>query len=126
MNSEQLSFEALGKEVREPSSRIDTFPAPRGVSRVKLICHEVTSLCPVTGQPDFATITIKYIPDQLCVETKSLKLYLWSFRNRGIFCESLASQIRLQLEEALRPITIDVEAEFTSRGGIVIISGSES
>lgn len=126
MNAEQLSFESLGKEVREPSSRIDTFPAPKGVTRVKLVCHEVTSLCPVTGQPDFATITIRYVPNELCVETKSLKLYLWTFRNRGIFCESLASQIRLFLEESLQPKSIDVEAEFTSRGGIVIISGSGS
>lgn len=79
---------------------------------------EFTSLCPITGQPDFATITIEYIPDQLCVESKSLKLYLFSFRQIGTFYEEIVNRIYSDLFEQLKPRRLLVNGDFTARGGI--------
>lgn len=79
---------------------------------------EFTSLCPITGQPDFARITIEYIPDQLCVESKSLKLFLFSFRNEGSFYEDVTNRIYTDLFELLKPRHLIVVGEFTARGGI--------
>jgi len=79
---------------------------------------EFTSLCPITGQPDFATITIDYIPDQLCVESKSLKLYLFSFRQIGTFYEEIVNRIYTDLFEQLKPRRLVVNGDFTARGGI--------
>lgn len=79
---------------------------------------EFTSLCPITGQPDFARITIEYIPDQLCVESKSLKLYLFSFRNEGSFYEDVTNRIYSDLYELLKPRHLIVVGDFTARGGI--------
>jgi 7-cyano-7-deazaguanine reductase len=89
----ELEFKALGKTVRQPSRVLEIFPKPAGVATVTMESDEVTSLCPVTGQPDWETVTIEYAPDQSCIESKSLKLYLWSFREEGLFCEALAAQI---------------------------------
>ena len=79
---------------------------------------EFTSLCPITGQPDFATITIEYIPDALCVESKSLKLYLFSFRQTGTFYEEIVNRIYTDLSEQLEPKRLVVNGDFTARGGI--------
>jgi 7-cyano-7-deazaguanine reductase len=79
---------------------------------------EFTCVCPRTGQPDFATIRIRYIPDQLCVELKSLKLYLWSFRDQGAFHEDVINQILDDLVEACRPRKMTVIGDFNVRGGI--------
>ncbi|MGE5429959.1 MAG: preQ(1) synthase [Syntrophomonadaceae bacterium] len=79
---------------------------------------EFTSLCPKTGQPDFATITIEYVPEELCVELKSLKLYLQSFRNEGIFYESVTNKILDDLVEATKPRYMHITAAFQVRGGI--------
>lgn len=79
---------------------------------------EFTSLCPITGQPDFARITIEYIPDQLCVESKSLKLFLFSFRNEGSFYEDVTNRIYTDLFELLKPRHLIVVGDFTARGGI--------
>jgi len=79
---------------------------------------EFTSLCPITGQPDFATITIEYIPDQLCVESKSLKLYLFSFRQIGTFYEEIVNRVYTDLFEQLQPRRLVVNGDFTARGGI--------
>jgi len=87
---------------------------------VNLDCPEFTSLCPVTGQPDFATIKIKYIPDKLLVESKSLKLYLFSFRNTGEFHESCVNNILNDLVKLLAPKYIEVRGLFTPRGGIAL------
>lgn len=87
---------------------------------VKLNCFEFTSLCPKTGQPDFATIKINYIPDKYLVESKSLKLYLFSFRNHGDFHEDVCNIIMKDLIELLNPKYIEVLGEFNSRGGISI------
>ena len=79
---------------------------------------EFTSLCPITGQPDFATITIEYIPEKLCVESKSLKLYLFSFRQTGTFYEEIVNRIYTDLSEQLKPRRLLINGDFTARGGI--------
>ncbi len=103
-----------------PTTALDTFPNPRP-GRDYLIhfeCPEFTCLCPITGQPDFATITIAYTPADLCVELKSLKLYLWSFRDQGAFHEAVTNQICDHLVAAIAPRSITVTAKFWVRGGI--------
>ena len=89
----QSDFSVLGKVVKEPCKKLDVFPKPEGVETVVLESDEVTSVCPVTGQPDYETVVIEYAPDTLCIESKSLKLYFWSFRDKGVFCEALAARI---------------------------------
>ena len=81
-------------------------------------CPEFTSLCPKTGQPDFGTIRIRYIPDKLCIELKSLKLYLWSYRNEGAFYEKVVNMILNDLVAACRPRWMEVAGDFNVRGGI--------
>lgn len=88
------------------------------VGEVKIRCPEFTSLCPLTGQPDFATIVIDYQPNKLCVESKSLKLYLGSFRNVGEFHEACIARIAKDLITLLQPASMRVRGEFTPRGGI--------
>jgi len=85
---------------------------------IEMVAPEFTSVCPKTGQPDFGTLTISYIPDRLCVELKSLKLYLQSFRNEGIFYENATNAIFEDLVETLRPRWLRLRAAFTPRGGI--------
>jgi 7-cyano-7-deazaguanine reductase len=100
--------------------RLETFPNP-SPDRDYVIrheCPEYTALCPVTGQPDFGTIIVKYTPDRLCVELKSLKLYLWSFRNEGHYFEQATNQIRDDLVRALHPRRLTVVGRFQVRGGI--------
>ena len=87
---------------------------------VKFNCPEFTSLCPITGQPDFATITISYVPDQLLVESKSLKLYLFSYRNHGDFHEDIVNTIMKDLINVLDPKYIEVVGRFLPRGGLSI------
>jgi len=85
---------------------------------IEIICPEFTSLCPKTGQPDFGTLTFRYIPDQLCVELKSLKLYLQTFRSEGIFYENVTNRILDDLVAVLQPRRMTLVAHFTPRGGI--------
>jgi 7-cyano-7-deazaguanine reductase len=115
-----MEFQALGKHVTAPSKTLETFPKPAHVTRVTMQSDEVTSLCPVTGQPDYETVTIDYEPDALCIESKSLKLYLWSFRQEGVFCEALAAQIASDVFAAARPFRCTVTVEQRPRGGITI------
>lgn len=89
------------------------------------IAPEFTSLCPKTGQPDFATITVEYIPDKLCVELKSLKFYLNSYRNDGIFFESVTNKILDDLVEVTKPRYMLITAEFNTRGGISSVIEAE-
>ena len=104
----------------QPSRELVTFPnpAPDRDYEIRHDCPEYTALCPVTGQPDFGTIVIRYVPDLLCVELKSLKLYLWSFRNEGHFFEQVTNQIRDDLVRALSPRKLKVTGRFRVRGGI--------
>ena len=103
-----------------PSRKLVTFPNPHP-GRDYLIrheCPEYTALCPVTGQPDFGTIIVRYVPERLCVELKSLKLYLWSFRNEGHYFEQVTNLILDDLVKAMKPRRITVIGEFSVRGGI--------
>src|SRR6476659_1114415 len=104
----------------KPSKELETFPnpAPQRDYEIKFDCPEFTCVCPMTGQPDFATIRIEYVPDSLCVELKSLKLYLWSFRNEGGFHEDVTNRILDDLVAAVRPRRLRVEGDFNIRGGI--------
>jgi 7-cyano-7-deazaguanine reductase len=104
----------------EPSRRLETFtnPAPGRDYEIRLEAPEFTCLCPKTGQPDFAVLRIRYVPDQRCVELKSLKLYLWSFRGEGHFHEAVTNRILDDLVALLAPRSMTVEAEFNVRGGI--------
>ena len=113
----------------EPSKALDTFPNPNPERdyEIKIDTPEFTCLCPITGQPDFATIRVDYVPDRLCVELKSLKLYLWSFRNEGAFHEKVTNRILDDLVAALGPRRLTVEADFKVRGGLhtVIVARHE-
>jgi 7-cyano-7-deazaguanine reductase len=104
----------------KPSKRLETFSNPRPARdyEISMEAPEFTCVCPRTGQPDFAIIRIRYIPDQLCVELKSLKLYLWSFRDQGAFHEDVINQILDDLVEACRPRKMTVIGDFNVRGGI--------
>jgi 7-cyano-7-deazaguanine reductase len=102
------------------SARLETFPNPNPNRdyEIDIRCPEFTSLCPKTGLPDFGEIRITYVPDQLCVELKSLKYYLIDFRNRGIFYEQATNQILDDLVGALSPRRMKVVGDFSVRGGI--------
>ena len=117
----------LGREVTQPVRKLEAFPNQHPGRRytVTLVCPEFTCVCPITGQPDFATITIRYIPDQRIVESKSLKLYLWSYRNEGAFHEHVTNQILDDLVEALDPVYCQVTGAFNVRGGISISVDAE-
>ncbi len=103
-----------------PSKRLETFPnpAPERDYRIRMEIPEFTCLCPMTGQPDFATLTLEYVPDRACVELKSLKLYVWSYRGEGAFHEAVTNKILGNLVRATRPRYMRLEAKFNVRGGI--------
>jgi 7-cyano-7-deazaguanine reductase len=103
-----------------PSKEIETFDNPRPERNydINMECPEFTCVCPKTGQPDFATIRINYVPDKLCVELKSVKLYLWSYRDEGAFHEAVINQILDDLVAACRPRQMTVVGDFNVRGGI--------
>src|SRR4051812_293451 len=104
----------------KPSKTLETFPNPNPARpyEVRFECPEFTCLCPMTGQPDFATYRIDYVPAERCVELKSLKLYLWSFRDEGHFHEAVTNRILDDLVAALAPRWMRVEGDFSVRGGI--------
>jgi 7-cyano-7-deazaguanine reductase len=110
-----------------PSSSVDTFPNPNPQRDylVHIEVPEFTCLCPLTGQPDFATIVFDYVPDRRNVELKSLKLYMWSFRNEGAFHEAVTNRILDDLVRALRPRFIRVTAKWYVRGGIFTTVAAE-
>jgi 7-cyano-7-deazaguanine reductase len=103
-----------------PSRRLETFanPAPERDYRIHMEIPEFTCVCPMTGQPDFATLVLDYVPDRRCVELKSLKLYVWSYRNEGAFHEAVTNRILGDLVRAVRPRLARLEARFNVRGGI--------
>jgi 7-cyano-7-deazaguanine reductase len=101
-------------------AEIETFPNPKPERDYTIAhtCPEFTSVCPKTGQPDFATIELEYVPDQLCIELKALKLYYYSFRGQGIFYEAVVNRILDDLSTACRPRWMRVTGRFAVRGGI--------
>ena len=103
----------------DPRSILEAFPnpAPHRDYQIQFVFPEFTSVCPVTSQPDFATITVRYVPDERCVEMKSLKLYFFSYRNKGIFYEAVTNTILDDLVAVLRPRKMTVVGDFAVRGG---------
>jgi 7-cyano-7-deazaguanine reductase len=118
-------FVALGHAGSEHYAGLETFPNP-GVSHVEMTSDELTAVCPITGQPDLYAATIEYWPKDLCIESKSLKLYLSSFRNEGAFCEALAVRIRDDIAAAVELPTdkVRITLEQKARGGITITATS--
>ena len=104
----------------QPSKTLETFPnpSPHRDYEIRFECPEFTCLCPKTGQPDFATIRIAYTPESTCVELKSLKIYLWSFRDEGCFHEAVTNRILEDLVDATGPRKMRIEGDFWVRGGI--------
>ncbi len=109
----------LGATVRHPVDHLETFPAPHGCTTVRFTCEEVTSMCPVTEQPDLSTVVIEYAPHERCIESKSLKLYLWSFRDAAVFAEQLAVDIANEVHRTAAPSWVEVHVAQRARGGIV-------
>ena len=114
------THEPLGARLNRPGGDLETFPnpAPGRDYTIRMEIPEFTCLCPKTGQPDFATLALEYVPDALCVELKSLKLYVWSFRDRGAFHEAVTNEILEHLVAATHPRFMRLTARFNVRGGI--------
>ena len=120
-----LDFKKLGRPMNEPSKELETFPTPPHVKVVTFTTDELTSFCPVTEQPDFNTVVIEFHPDKLCVESKTLKLYLWTFREQRIFGEGLASQIAQDIYEKLQPHFVKITLIQNIRGGLQMTAVAE-
>jgi len=112
--------ETLGARLNQPGENLETFPNPEPGRdyTIRMEIPEFTCLCPKTGQPDFATLLLEYVPDQRCVELKSLKLYVWAFRDRGAFHEAVTNEILEHLVDAVEPRFMRLTARFNVRGGI--------
>jgi 7-cyano-7-deazaguanine reductase len=123
--AETNEFVALGHAGSAHYAGLETFPNP-GVSRVEMTSDELTAVCPITGQPDLYLATIEYEPERLCLESKSLKIYLSGYRNEGAFCEALAVRIRDDVAEALELPhgRVHVTLEQKARGGITITASA--
>jgi 7-cyano-7-deazaguanine reductase len=123
VESRSNEFVALGHAGSGHYAGLETFPNP-GVSKVEMTSDELAAMCPVTNQPDMYTVTIEYAPDALCLESKSVKLYLMQFRNEGHFCEALAVRIRDDVAEALElpHERVSVALQQKARGGITIVA----
>ncbi len=104
--------------IKTPLPDLETWPNQYPGYEIEIVIPEFTSVCPKTGLPDFGTITIRYVPDKLCIELKSLKMYILAYRNLGIFYENVVNRILRDLVKAVRPVRATVIGEFTPRGGI--------
>ncbi len=120
-----MEFKHLGKPTNQPSKEIDIFPKPENINYVKFETNELTSYCPVTGQPDFSTAVIEYNPDKWCIESKSLKLYIWSFRDEHIFAEGLANIILNDIVKKIDPVWCKVTIIQNIRGGLQLTTVAE-
>ncbi len=112
---------------KRPLGKLEVFPNPKKERdyEIHFECPEFTCLCPKTGQPDFATIDIIYVPDKLCIELKSLKLYIWSYRNQGAFHEAVINKILDDLVKACKPRSMEIIGDFYIRGGIHTVISAE-
>jgi 7-cyano-7-deazaguanine reductase len=115
----------LGQPTRGPVEHVETFPAPPGCTRVVFTSDEVASLCPVTRQPDLSSVRIDYVPDERCIESKSLKLFLWGFRDRHVFAEALAVEIADEILATALPRRVTVTLTQRPRGGITVEAVAE-
>ena len=123
--SDASGLTVLGGTVRHAIDHLECFPAPNGVSEVRLRTDEVVSVCPVTSQPDLSSLEITYQPHERSIESKSLKLYLWSFRDRPVFCEALAAEVADEVVRTADPHRVTVVVTQRPRGGIVISATAE-
>ena len=123
--SDANGLTVLGQTVRHAIEHVEVFPAPPNVASVRFDSDEIQSFCPVTGQPDISSVRIEYVPDAHCIESKSLKLYLWGFRDRAVFAEALAAEIAGEVMATTRPHRVRVELTQHPRGGITITVVSE-
>ena len=123
VNARAMPSQRQPQIVTQPTKELQVFPNPNPERdyTIAFDCPEFTCLCPLTGQPDFASFEIRYVPDQLCVETKSLKLYLWSYRNEGAFHEKVTNDIASDLIKAMQPRHLTIEGTFFVRGGITTL-----
>lgn len=115
----------LGATVRHAIEHVEVFPAPEHVTEVRFTTEEVASVCPVTGQPDLSSVEITYVPGRWCVESKSLKLYLWRFRDRAVFAEALAAEIADEFASTAQPAKVTVRLTQRPRGGITVSALAE-
>ena len=115
----------LGATVRGPIEHVEVFPAPEHVTQVRFATDELASVCPVTQQPDLSRIEIEYAPDRWCVESKSLKLYLWGFRDLPVFAEALAAEVAGELMTTAQPRWVKVTLTQRPRGGIEVSAIAE-
>lgn len=120
-----MELTVLGNVVRHAIDHVEVFPAPPNVSSVTFTNDELNSMCPVTEQPDLSTVVIEYVPGAWCVESKSLKLYLWGFRDRAIFAEALAAEIAGEFMLTAEPERVTVTVVQRPRGGIEVKTVSE-
>ena len=116
--TDERTLSVLGGTVRHAIDHVEVFPAPANVTIVRMTSDELASVCPVTQQPDLATFEISYEPDEWCVESKSLKLYLWGFRDRSVFAEAMAAEIAEEIMSTARPRCVRVVVTQRPRGGI--------
>lgn len=120
-----MELTVLGRTVRHAIEHVEVFPAPSSVTRVSFTTDELGSLCPVTQQPDLSQVVIEYVPGEWCVESKSLKLYLWGFRDRQVFAEALAAEIAAEIMATARPQQVAVTLTQRPRGGIEVQARAE-
>ena len=125
MSEQTEKLTVLGNTVRHAIEHVEVFPAPPNVSMVKFTNDELNSTCPVTEQPDLSNVVIEYEPDEWCIESKSLKLYLWGFRDRAVFAEALAAEIAGEVMATAKPRWVKVTLTQRPRGGIEIEVTSE-
>jgi 7-cyano-7-deazaguanine reductase len=110
----------LGNTVRHAVDHVEVFPAPAHVTLVKFTNDELASMCPVTQQPDLSTVVIEYVPADWCIESKSLKLYLWGYRDRAVFAEAMAAEIADEVMLSAKPKSVRVTLTQRPRGGIEV------
>lgn len=115
----------LGRSIRHAVAHVEVFPAPANVTEVRFSNDELNSVCPVTEQPDLSHVVIEYVPGDWCIESKSLKLYLWGFRDRAVFAEALAAEIAGEVMFSAKPHRVKVTLTQRPRGGIEVQAISE-
>ena len=120
-----MELTELRNTVRHAIDHVEVFAAPENISTVTFTNDELTSVCPITEQPDLSTVVIDYVPGEWCVESKSLKLYLWGFRKRAVFAEALAAEIASEIMLTAKPERVTVTLTQRPRGGIEVKAVSE-
>lgn len=115
-----MELTVLGHTVRHPIDHVEVFPAPPNVTEVRFTTDEVASMCPVTHQPDLSHVVIEYRPNEWCIESKSLKLYLWRFRDKAVFAEALAAEVAGEVMLTAKPHAVTVTLTQRPRGGIEV------